>query len=44
MTVSFHQYDKKEKFFPGTGAVTDIGEGDGKYYALNIPLKGGCSD
>jgi histone deacetylase 1/2 len=44
MTVSFHQYDEKEKFFPGTGAGEDVGTGDGKFYAMNIPLKPGCTD
>ena len=44
MTVSFHQYDEKEKFFPGTGAGEDVGASDGKYYAMNIPLRPGCDD
>ena len=44
MTVSFHQYDEKEKFFPGTGSAKDIGQGDGKYYSLNVPLRPGCTD
>jgi histone deacetylase 1/2 len=44
MTVSFHQYDEKEKFFPGTGSIKDVGEGDGKYYAINVPLRPGCTD
>ena len=44
MTVSFHQYDEKEKFFPGTGAGEDMGEGDGKYFAINVPLRPGCDD
>ncbi|CAM5999715.1 unnamed protein product [Sphagnum balticum] len=42
MTVSFHQYG--EDFFPGTGGIDSIGEGRGKYYALNIPLKVGIDD
>jgi len=42
MTVSFHQYG--EDFFPGTGGFNEDGEGDGKKYALNIPLKPGISD
>jgi len=41
MTVSFHKYGD---FFPGTGAVGDIGYGDGKYYALNVPLQEGMDD
>lgn len=42
MTVSFHQYG--EDFFPGTGGLDSIGEGKGKYYSLNIPLKVGIDD
>ena len=41
-TVSFHKYAKK--FFPETGKKTDIGEGDGKYYCLNVPLPDATSD
>jgi len=44
MTCSFHQFDKEDKFFPGTGDIDDIGQGDGKYYAINIPLRIGCKD
>ena len=42
MTVSFHEYE--EDFFPGTGAIDEIGEGLGKYYSVNIPLKRGIDD
>ena len=42
MTVSFHQYG--DTFFPGTGAVDSVGEGPGKYYSLNVPLKIGIDD
>lgn len=41
MTVSFHKYGD---FFPGTGDVTDIGFGEGKYYSLNVPLHSGIKD
>lgn len=44
LTLSFHQYDEKEKFFPGTGDIKDVGEGDGKYYAINVPLRPGCDN
>eukprot|EP00878_Enallax_costatus_P042872 GHUV01050374.1.p1 GENE.GHUV01050374.1~~GHUV01050374.1.p1 ORF type:complete len:133 (+),score=10.75 GHUV01050374.1:47-445(+) len=37
MTVSFHKYG--DFFFPGTGALIDIGEQRGRYYTLNVPLK-----
>lgn len=42
MTVSFHQYG--EDFFPGTGNIDAVGQGIGKYYSLNIPLKVGIDD
>ncbi|CAL9191480.1 unnamed protein product [Musa hybrid cultivar] len=42
MTVSFHKYG--DMFFPGTGDVKDIGEREGKYYAINVPLKDGIDD
>jgi acetoin utilization deacetylase AcuC-like enzyme len=38
--VSLHQYP----FYPGTGAVTDIGRGDGVGFTLNVPLEAGASD
>ncbi|KAH0472347.1 MAG: hypothetical protein KVP17_000071 [Porospora cf. gigantea B] len=41
MTVSFHKFGD---FFPGTGDVTDVGSGSGKYYALNVPLGDGVTD
>ncbi|MBS1889795.1 MAG: hypothetical protein JST59_00750 [Actinobacteria bacterium] len=42
MTVSFHQYG--DDFFPGTGNISSVGQGEGKHYSLNIPLKKGISD
>ncbi|OEL19738.1 Histone deacetylase 9 [Dichanthelium oligosanthes] len=42
MTVSFHKYG--DLFFPGTGDIKDIGEREGKYYSINIPLKDGIDD
>ncbi|XP_020527329.1 histone deacetylase 9 isoform X2 [Amborella trichopoda] len=42
MTVSFHKYG--DMFFPGTGDVKAIGEREGKYYAINVPLKDGIDD
>ncbi|HJN43685.1 MAG: histone deacetylase [Vicinamibacterales bacterium] len=38
--VSLHQYP----FYPGTGAVTDVGRGDGIGFTLNVPLEAGASD
>ena len=40
--VSTHQY--QYPFFPGTGAINEIGEGKGRGYTLNIPLKPGSGD
>ncbi|GLJ43787.1 hypothetical protein SUGI_0911550 [Cryptomeria japonica] len=42
MTVSFHKYG--DMFFPGTGDVKEVGEKEGKYYAINVPLKDGIDD
>lgn len=36
MTVSFHEFGPN--FFPGTGAITSVGVGEGKYYAVNVPF------
>lgn len=41
MTASFHKFGD---FFPGTGAIDDIGVGDGKYYSVNYPLDEGIDD
>lgn len=38
MVVSLHQ----EGIFPGTGADTEIGIGDGEGATVNIPMPGGC--
>ncbi|XP_048461048.1 histone deacetylase 8 isoform X6 [Rhincodon typus] len=42
MTVSFHKYSPG--FFPGTGDVTDVGMGKGRYYTVNVPLQDGIQD
>ncbi|KAI5953188.1 HOS2 [Candida jiufengensis] len=42
MTVSFHKYNGE--FFPGTGSVDEIGLGDGKNFAINVPLRDGIDD
>lgn len=39
--VSFHKFGE---FFPGTGALDDIGYGKGKGYTVNVPLKDGMDD
>ena len=41
MTLSFHKYGD---FFPGTGNTDQIGHGEGKGYALNVPLQEGLDD
>jgi acetoin utilization deacetylase AcuC-like enzyme len=38
--ISIHQ----APFYPGTGAVTDIGEGDGKGTTLNLPIPSQSGD
>ncbi|MBN1125225.1 MAG: acetoin utilization protein AcuC [Sedimentisphaerales bacterium] len=42
MTISLHQDGRT--LFPGTGFVEEIGEGEGKGYAINIPLPMGTYD
>jgi hypothetical protein len=42
MTVSFHKYNGD--FFPGTGSLDEIGSGQGKHFALNVPLHDGIDD
>ncbi|XP_044178345.1 histone deacetylase 8-like isoform X1 [Acropora millepora] len=42
MSVSFHKFSPG--FFPGTGSHLDVGEGKGKYYTVNVPLKDGIAD
>lgn len=39
--VSFHRYGD---YFPGTGAIEDVGHGLGKGYCVNVPLKDGMDD
>jgi histone deacetylase 1/2 len=41
MTLSLHKFGE---FFPGTGDIRDVGYGEGKYYALNVPLNDGVDD
>lgn len=41
-TCSFHRYG--EDFFPGTGAINDFGEQDGRFCCCNFPLKDGLQD
>lgn len=41
MCVSFHKYGD---YFPGTGALQDIGARAGKGYSVNVPLKDGIDD
>ncbi len=38
--ISTHQYP----FYPGTGAASEIGQGAGKNYTLNVPMLAGAGD
>jgi acetoin utilization deacetylase AcuC-like enzyme len=38
--ISSHQYP----YYPGTGAESETGEGEGKGFTLNIPLEAGATD
>mmetsp|Transcript_10284 Transcript_10284/g.17891 ORF Transcript_10284/g.17891 Transcript_10284/m.17891 type:complete len:428 (+) Transcript_10284:176-1459(+) len=42
MTVSFHRWG--DFFFPSTGALADVGELNGRFYSVNVPLKEGTTD
>ncbi len=41
-TLSLHLMEPG--FFPGTGAVSDVGFGKGKFHCLNVPLREGIGD
>ncbi len=38
--VSSHQFP----FYPGTGALDEVGEGEGRGFTANLPLPPGCGD
>jgi len=38
--VSSHRFP----FYPGTGALDEAGEGDGRGFTVNLPMPGGCGD
>lgn len=38
--VSAHQYP----FYPGTGALHEVGRDEGEGYTLNLPMPAGCTD
>jgi acetoin utilization deacetylase AcuC-like enzyme len=40
MFISTHQYP----YYPGTGAMTEVGTGPGEGYTVNVPLPAGCAD
>ncbi len=42
LTLSFHEYGPG--FFPGTGAVEDVGLGAGRGCSVNVPLPAGTDD
>ena len=46
LTISLHRYGGGflGRFYPGTGAVDEIGEGDGTGYSVNVPLPMGTFD
>eukprot|EP00808_Paulinella_micropora_P023883 g53951.t1 len=43
-TLSFHHFNCKGGFFPGTGSLKSLGSGPGKFHSLNIPLREGITD
>ncbi|KAK3907984.1 Histone deacetylase 8, partial [Frankliniella fusca] len=42
LTFSLHKYEVG--FYPGSGAITDVGKGNAKYYSVNVPLFDGIKD
>jgi acetoin utilization protein AcuC len=42
LTISLHEHPAT--LFPGTGLATEIGSGDGRGYAVNVPLPAGTGD
>lgn len=42
MTVSLHKFSPG--FFPGTGDLSDVGLGKGRYYSVNVPIQDGVQD
>ena len=42
LTVSFHKLSLG--FYPGSGDLTEIGEGSGEYFSINIPFHDGLDD
>ncbi len=41
-TLSLHKYEVG--FYPGSGAITDVGKGNGRFYSINVPLHDGIRD
>lgn len=42
LTLSLHQLEPG--FFPGTGDVSSVGLGRGKFYSVNVPYQAGITD
>jgi acetoin utilization deacetylase AcuC-like enzyme len=42
MTFSLHLHEPG--YFPCTGALSDVGQGPGKFYSINVPFKAGLCD
>ncbi len=42
LTISFHRYGLM--FYPGTGSIDEIGEGEGLGYSVNVPLPAGTNN
>jgi len=46
LTISLHRYGGGflGRFYPGTGTVDEVGEGEGKGYSVNVPMPPGTFD
>lgn len=42
LTLSLHK--QQEGYFPGTGAVSSVGLGAGRFHACNVPIRDGAKD
>ena len=44
LSVHMHRITEKWEFFPGTGALEEVGEAQGRGYSVNVPMLEGTSD
>lgn len=42
--LTFSLHTRETGFYPGSGDVSDVGIGRGKYYTVNAPLRSSVTD